>query len=60
MKRGTLIRTDAKKLILTDENLSNLRNIIKSNEYQVMLTNLLKNGGFDKIDTTKWTFPSPK
>ena len=57
MKKGTLIPITKNSSILKNELLKDLRTVIKTDECQKMLLNFLKEGGFDKIDTSEWKYP---
>ena len=53
MKKGTLIPITKNSSMLKNELLRDLRTVIKTDECQKMLLNFLKEGGFDKIDTSE-------
>jgi hypothetical protein len=57
MKKGTLIPITKNSSMLKNELLKDLRTFIKTDECQKMLLNFLKEGGFDKIDTSEWKYP---
>jgi hypothetical protein len=57
MKKGNLTLISKSSSRLKNKILTDLRTIIKTEECQKMLLNFLKEGGFDKIDTSEWKFP---
>lgn len=57
MKKGILIPITKNSSMLKNELLRDLQTIIKTDKCQKMLLNFLKEGGFDKMDTSEWKYP---